>query len=108
MQNIPTNEKGHFLDEKQKQVKQKIMEDCLDGLFKNLHENKDVFPEVQHVLDLIFSVLVMYNREILVHLFKNGLDPNTRKQTMKNLFEHIKNEVNNKVKNPIPMTSTRQ
>lgn len=94
----PVIEKGHFFNEKQKAVKQKIMEECLDGLFKNLEANQILFDNPQAALDLIFSVLVMFNREVLVHTVTATGCINNRKDIMKNLFETIKNEVNRVIK----------
>lgn len=90
-------EAGHFLNEKQKQLKQKIMEDCLDGLFVNLQENVEVFND-QSIIDLIFSILVMFNREVLTKLFITFQLSHKRKQVMRELFELIKAEVDKKVK----------
>jgi hypothetical protein len=95
---ITNKETGHFLTEDQKKVKQKMMEDCLDGIWKNLHENQNLFPEIQSVLDLVFSIQVMWNREVLCHIMK--IIPETvpkRKQIMKDLFETIRDEVNRKI-----------
>jgi hypothetical protein len=93
-----TNERAHSLNEKQKQVKQKIMEDCLAGLFGNIHLNRNLFEDVQSVMDLVCSVLVMFNREVLTHLFKSTNTIDIRKEVMKNLFQAVKDEVNEKIK----------
>ena len=95
---ITTKETGAFLNAEQKKIKQKIMEDCLDGIWKNLHENQSVFPEIQQILDLVFSVLVMFNREVLVHTMTilPEMKPQ-RKTIMKDLFESIRDEVNRKI-----------
>lgn len=95
--NIPTNERGVFLDEKQKAVKQKMMEDMLEGFFGNLENNKELFT-VQSVMDIATSVLVMFNREIIVHMVTSLELIHHRKQIMKSLFESIKDEVNNRIK----------
>jgi hypothetical protein len=63
-----TLEHAHFLNEQQKKVKQKIMEECLQGLFGNLEKNKELF-DLQSIMDLVFSVLIMFNRDVLVHVF---------------------------------------
>lgn len=87
------HEKGHFFDEKQKQVKQKIMENLMDGLFLNLHENQDLFKEEQAIIDLFCSIIVMFNREVIVHFLVNlGLTDKGSK-IMRNLFDTIRKEV---------------
>lgn len=92
-----TNEQGHFLNEDQKAVKQKIMEDMLEGFFKNVAANSKLF-NIQQILDLTFSILIMLNREILVHTIKSFNLEGNRKQLMKDLHEQIRNQVNDIIK----------
>lgn len=89
--------RDHFLNDKQKKVKQKIMEDCLDGIFKNLQENIELFDE-QSVLDLTLSILTMFNRDVLTRLILTFGLTNKRKQVMNKLFEIIREEVDNVIK----------
>lgn len=97
-ENIKSNyEKGHFLNKEQKVIKQKIMEDMLDGFFKNAAANSNLF-NIQEILDLTFSVLIMLNREILVHTIKSFNLEGHRKQLIKDLHEQIKEQVNNIIK----------
>jgi len=91
------NERGHFLDEKQKQVKQKIMEELMEALFGNLERNMELF-NLQSVMDMVGSILIMFNREVLVHFFTTCELTHVRKDVMKHLFETIRDEVNNKIK----------
>lgn len=93
--------KEDYIEEKQKVVKQKIMEDCLKGLFDNLNQNQGLFYSQQSLLDLMFSVLVMFNREILVHMVNATKMQNKRKDIIKDLFEHVKQEVDRKLKTQI-------
>jgi hypothetical protein len=92
------NEKGHFLNEEQKKVKQKIMEDLLDTLFLNYDKNKELFTDFQSVTDLLFSVLVMFNREVLVHYITVAGISIKRKELMKTLFYEIKDQVDKRIK----------
>lgn len=92
-----TNERGDFLDESQKAVKQKIMEDMLQGFFGNIQANSALF-NLQSILDLTFSILIMLNREILVHTIKSFNLEGHRKQLMKDLHEQIKEQVNDIIK----------
>ncbi len=94
---LPVSERGDFLDEKQKAVKQKMMEDMLEGFFGSLEKNKELFT-MQSIIDLSTSVLIMFNREVLVHMLNTLNLTHVRKQIMKSLFEAIKNEVDNKIK----------
>ena len=49
-------QRGHFLNDQQKSLKQKIMEDCLKGLFENLENNSDIFTDAQEILDVFGTV----------------------------------------------------
>ena len=92
-----TNERDDFLDEKQKQLKQKIMEDLLEALFGNIQSNKDILTH-QAVIDLFGSIIIMFNREVLVHFLKSFNLVGNRKDIMKNMFESIRDEVNRVIK----------
>lgn len=91
------NQHDHFLNEKQKEVKAQIMNDLLEAFFKNLQDNHDLFNH-QSVLDLSFSVLVMFNRDVLTHLIKSFNLEGHRKQLMKDLHENIRDQVNKRIK----------
>lgn len=96
----PTKERGVFLDEKQKKVKQKMMEDMLEAFFGNIQQNQELFT-YQGVMDLSSSVLIMFYREVLVHLFTTMNLTHHRKEIMKAMFESIKDEVNRVIKSKI-------
>lgn len=91
------SETGVFLNAEQKDIKQKIMEDMLEGFFGNIQANCELF-DLQSVLDLTFSILIMLNREILVHTIKSFNLEGNRKQLMKDLHEQIRDQVNNIIK----------
>lgn len=86
-----------FLDEKQQAVKQKMMEDMVEAFFGNIQQNKDVFT-TKDIINLASSVLIMFNREVLVHMITTFHLVNNRKDIMKSLFESIRDEVNHKIK----------
>lgn len=98
MKNQAVNEKGHFLNEKQKLIKQKIMENLMDGLFNPFITNKESFPDLQSISDLIFSILVMFNRDVLVHTLVNLGLTNERKIIIENLFDEISKQVSERIK----------
>lgn len=95
-----TSERGNFLNEEQKALKQKIMEDCIESLFGNLKKNQCLFPlddtGTQALFDMIFSVLVMFNREVLFHFLKSTGEFKNRKQLLNNLFSAVKDEIDRK------------
>ncbi len=86
---------AHFLNEEQKKVKALIMERMLNSFYGTMMENEKIFDN-QSTLDLIFSILVMFNREVLMQTFIAGKFLNKRNMVMKNLFETIRSEVNKK------------
>lgn len=92
------NEQGHFLNEEQKQVKQKIMEDLFEAFLGNIAKNQKAFHDMQSILDLSFSILVMFNRDIVTHIIKTFNLEGNRKQLMKDLFGQIKEQINDNIK----------
>lgn len=87
-------------EKKQKALKQKIMEDLLADLFDKLDANQNLF-ELQELMDFIFSVLVMFNREVLVHVFVNTGTTEYRKEILRDFFDLTKEEINKKIKRKI-------
>ena len=92
-----TEETRHFLDEKQKEIKAQIMNELLEALFRNLELNKQ-YLDMQSAWDMVGSLLVMFNREVLTHMFITTGTFGHRKDIMKNLFEKIRDQVNANVK----------
>jgi len=98
MTGIPRSESGHFFNEKQKEVKEEIIQKLIDGFFDPFAREKDSFTELQHIFDLFTSILVMFNRELLSHLFLCAKITDDKDEIMKNLFNTIRKEVNRKMK----------
>lgn len=91
------SQKEHFFNEEQKKVKEEIMEKLLNGLSVSLKDNQKLFPDMQSFYDLIFSVLVMFNRDVLSHtLIQSGIT-NHGSKIMRNLFDKIHEEVVNNI-----------
>jgi hypothetical protein len=93
--------KDHFLNAQQKAVKQKIMEDLLSALYDNLNENANLFDN-QSFTDLIGSILVMFNRDVLIRFITNFNLVLQADDMMKDIFGYIKQEVNEKIKRSLP------
>ena len=95
--------RGDFLNEEQKQIKQKIMEDLMNALFGNMEFNIDKFDH-QSAMDIIFSCSVMFAREVLIRFIIGTGDLKMTESLMmqyqaavgmsvqKELEEHVKNE----------------
>lgn len=98
MKNKAVNEKGHFLNEKQKEVQRKIMENLIDGFFDPIITNNEIFQDLQPIGDLIFSILVMFNRDILIHTLINFGITTEGKTIMKYLFDEISKQVSERIK----------
>lgn len=93
-----TREEGHFLNEKQKEVKEKIINGLLDVLFDNISRNRDIFNNIRAIIDVTTLVLIMFNRDVLHHIFTVFNLEHARKDIMKDLFQTIEDEVNKKIK----------
>jgi len=59
--------KGNFLNEEQKNLKQKIMEELISALFDNIKEKLDILDD-QTSMDIVFSCLIMFSREVLMRI----------------------------------------
>ena len=93
-----TNERGHYLNEDQKKVKAEMMKKMLLAFFETLGENQKAFQDPQAIFDLIFSVLVMFNRDILAHVLTTLKIEHDGSKIMRQLFETIRQEVTKKLK----------
>lgn len=92
------NEKGYFFNEEQRKVKVKIINNLMDGFLKELYENRNLFKDNQSVSDLFGSILVMFNREIILYWLMHVNQIHNRKDIIKSLFECIKEEINKKLR----------
>jgi hypothetical protein len=91
------NERGSFLNDEQKSIKQEIMENLINSLYEPLKENNKLFEDPQNILDLITSILVMFNREIIFNtLFTFGIT-NEGSRFMRKLFDEIRKQVAERV-----------
>lgn len=98
----PSSERGHVLDEKQKEIKQKIMQELMDAFYSNIEANKDILLHNPHVFsDLTLSILIMFTRDIMVHIMQIMNAQQYRKDIIKNFCEALKNEINHKIKNSL-------
>jgi len=85
-------QKDHFLNQDQKELKQKIMEELLEALFGNLKKNQDLLNE-QATADIIMSCLVMFNRDVLFHFIKaSGIDAAKKEDDFMSYFFKTVNE----------------
>jgi hypothetical protein len=94
------NNNSHFLNDEQKNIKHKIMQDLMEAFYSNLEKDKDKFlHHPQAVSDIVCSCLSMFNRDVIVHFLQTFNIKDKRKDFMKSLFEKIRDEVNHKIKN---------
>ncbi len=77
----------------QRKIKQEIMDKVIPSIFLTLNRYDKSFTNEQPLLDIIFSVLIMINREVLSRLiYASGSELHT-KRILKDLFKAIENEV---------------
>lgn len=97
-ENIHVKEKGHFFNEAQKNVKGEIMDKLISGFFDTLTENQKLFQDTQSIIDLFGSILIMFNRELIVNLLMNLGISDQGSKLMRNIFDVVHQEVTNKIK----------
>lgn len=85
------------MNEKQKEVKQKMINELLESFSANIIKSGKLF-DTQSMVNLTFSVLLIFSREVLIGSIQSFGLQNNRKQLMKDLFGQIKDEVNNAIK----------
>lgn len=90
---------GIKIDPEIEVLHKKIRLDLLDSFFGNIRRNFKLFETKDDLLlNLICSIILNFNIEIISHTISTfGIEGN-RKQFMKDLFEHIRNEVNKDIK----------
>ncbi len=86
-------EKSHFLNEKQKEVKQSIMNGLFDVIRENISNNSEILDS-QSSTDVVLSCLIMFSRELLVNLIM-GSSPQGE------LMEEIIIQYNSTVRNEV-------
>lgn len=84
-----TSERGNFLTKKQKELKQQIMHDLINSMFKRFQDNK---IEEQVFTDIFTSCLVMFTRELLNHA-TNQMPEDCKSSYVDEILSVIKNEV---------------
>lgn len=99
-------ELGDFFNEEQKQLKQKIMEELID-VFRNNMESalsadkytKNIEYTIQFIFDMVGSILVMFNRDILVNIIVGYKQQKIAHKILEDLFSEIKKQVMDNIKN---------
>lgn len=91
---------GNFFNEQQKIAKSNIMANLANSINDDITKYLVLFPDKQSFSDLIVSILVMFNREVLVNWFKViGHDSDEdHKGIIKYLFKTVDKEVKRKLK----------
>jgi hypothetical protein len=95
--NQAVHKEGHFFNEKQKNAKADIMIALINTFFDEIGKTKDIFNEIQSISDLIGSILVMFNRDIITHWLVNFNLTHLRKEILDDLFNAIKIEVDTEI-----------
>ena len=86
-------------------IKIEIMQKVMGSIYDTMQENKDKFSNPQSVLDVLFSILVMTNREVLSRILIGSNSTLHKKKVLKDFFRAVTEQVdkmimeNNKGKN---------
>lgn len=96
---------GKLFNEEQKQLKQKIMEDLIDAFYGNMEKTFSLktFPDtnkelLQFYADMLASILVMFNRELLSNFIVQFGQSRIAEILMDDLFAEIKRQVKENIK----------
>ena len=60
-------QQGTLLNDKQKELKGKIMEHLMEAMFGQINKSLDILDD-QSAVDIIFSCLVMFTREVMLRI----------------------------------------
>ena len=91
------SEKGNFFNEKQKEIKGKMIRDLLNVITSSRQEVNQHFKGVE-AATLILNVLILFNREILTGFFLSSEIGSTKDELMDVVFSDIKKAVNDQFK----------
>lgn len=96
--------------DKKNAIKEKIIKDLCLKFFDDIRKDEKEFEKGTDIINAMFDILVVFNRELLLYIFKNFYPPNARKNIMKNYFNVIKDEVNRNCKASfiMPTPGTKQ
>ena len=91
------SEKGSFLNEKQKKIKQEMMESIMSAFYDTPQKYRDEFDD-QSGFDLMLSCLIMASRELIIILLLNSNAMSFKKDFMRSIFQSIEGEVERRLK----------
>lgn len=87
----------HYLNEYQKQIQHKIMEELMNALNDNITQNLSVLDS-KAITDILLSCVIMFTRDVLIHFFIFSGSTPIRGKIMNHVFEQIKKEVQERIK----------
>lgn len=76
-----------------KEVKMEIMQSVMSGIFTPLQKKENDLNDPTIVLDILFSVLVMTNREVLSRIIIGSKSQIHTKRILKDFFMNVNDEV---------------
>lgn len=91
-------QESQSLNEEHKRLKQLAMERLMGTFAFVFNENPDVQVDLQAATDLIISCVIMFCRNTLSHFFLNSNALNDREMVMTDIFETIKQGVEQRIK----------
>lgn len=93
-------EKSDYLNPEQKRIKADIMVFLMNDMFQTIANNESKL-DPQAAVDIIMSCLMMFSREVLVHLLMNSNMLEHRSSLMDKFFDQIKSDVNAQIKDEL-------
>jgi hypothetical protein len=88
-------EKQHFLNDKQKKIKQKIMERLIDAF--NLSKEETKLFDLQEFTDLHMSCMIYFVRDFFTHFFLNSNALGSEDKLLNEFFKIVKAEIKAKL-----------
>jgi len=86
--------------EKVKELQKKITENLVDSFFNDIKSSCSTWKK-EELMALVSSVLIVFSREIITHTIVSFDLMHNRKEFLKAILGHIKDEVNDRVKRHI-------
>lgn len=78
-------------------VKVEIMQKVMASIYDTMQDNKDKFSNPQSVLDVLFSILVMTNREVLSRILIGSNSTLHKKRVLKDFFNAVNEQVTKRI-----------
>lgn len=94
-----TDENGNLLNKKSDEIKNRIIHESMDVFFSVLESEKDfLLHNMDEAANIVFSSLLIVNREIICHMVRMYSMEGKRKQIIKDFCSALTEEVNAEIR----------